>query len=372
MMTNPQRIVFALEPTFEFLSDEYRCLYRDACATVFQSPLWLDHIHRRLAPALKAKQNTITARDSLTRELLAVFPMVIHKTYGVPAIQPADFDVCDYNAVVASSQVLTTLAEDPQLLAGLDALLGRGPLLLFRKVRADGFDYSRLFPRCRTQHSDSVSFHCDMDDDLEFWKYESLNRQASRKLEQLFRKLQREFPGAEFVKVEDHDLIVQAIECVRDCRVDRLDDDILRQQPYFDFYKNYALEAIDAGEASMFVVLVEGRVRAALFGLQAKGVFHGTLLGGDTEELGRYSLGIQCHFLAAQYWHGQGDRVYSLGPGSPDYKARFRAVGTTMINVTRSHSLIGAGVSALYHASFPFKDQIKSQVRRMRDQRRAA
>jgi|GEM_PF-2861262 len=371
-MTNPRRFNFSLEPNFDFLSEEYRSLYKSACATVFQSPLWLDHIHRYLAPALKAKQSTITARDGLTHELLAVFPMVIHKTYGVPTIQPADFDVCDYNAVVASAEVLTQVAEDPQALTRLDALLGRGPLLLFRKVRSDGFDYSRLFPRCRTQPSDSVSFHCDMDDDLEFWKYELLNKQASRKLEQLFRKLQRDFPGSEFVRVEDHDLIIQAIECVRDCRVDRLDDDILRQQPYFDFYKNYALEAIDAGEASMFVVLVGGHVRAALFGLHADGVFHGTLLGGDTKELGRYSLGIQCHFLAAQYWHGRGNRVYSLGPGSPDYKARFRAAGTTMINVTRSHSLIGAGVSALYHASFPFKDQIKSQVRRLRDQRRAA
>lgn len=70
-------VAIEVEAEFDFLSDDYRALHNLRNATAFQSPRWLDAIHRDLVSALGAKQHTITIRNRHDNTLIAVFPLVI-------------------------------------------------------------------------------------------------------------------------------------------------------------------------------------------------------------------------------------------------------------------------------------------------------
>ena len=78
----------ALESAFDFASAEYRALHANSRATVFQSPAWLDALHRDVAPAFGAEQATVTARDQGGRLMFSGnrSPALAFRRSGAPAI----------------------------------------------------------------------------------------------------------------------------------------------------------------------------------------------------------------------------------------------------------------------------------------------
>ncbi|HEY6630502.1 MAG TPA: hypothetical protein VIZ90_03530, partial [Rhizobiaceae bacterium] len=76
------------EPDFDFLSAEYRAFYREDRATAFQAPLWMDFIHRRLAPGLGAEQRTLTVRNRADGALVMLAPFVLQRSKGVRMLAP--------------------------------------------------------------------------------------------------------------------------------------------------------------------------------------------------------------------------------------------------------------------------------------------
>ena len=131
-----------VEREFQFLSDEYRAFYQPQRATAFQAPIWMEMIHRRLAPRLNAKQHTITVRERGTGALMGVIPLVLQKSRGISMLQFADFGVCDYNAPVADGHTLGMMAADKDIVGRLDDLVRRCDLVSLRKIRDDSFDMS--------------------------------------------------------------------------------------------------------------------------------------------------------------------------------------------------------------------------------------
>ncbi len=91
--------VVAVEPAFDFGGADYRALHANSDATVFQSPAWLDALHRDVAPTFGATQATVTVRDQDLR-LMMVLPLVRRRQHGVTIVEFADFGLCDYNAAV--------------------------------------------------------------------------------------------------------------------------------------------------------------------------------------------------------------------------------------------------------------------------------
>jgi CelD/BcsL family acetyltransferase involved in cellulose biosynthesis len=82
--------VVAVEPAFDFGGADYRTLHANSDATVFQSPAWLDALHRDVAPAFGASQATVTVRDQDLR-LMMVLPLVRRRQHGVTIVEFADF-----------------------------------------------------------------------------------------------------------------------------------------------------------------------------------------------------------------------------------------------------------------------------------------
>jgi len=77
----------------------------------FQAPLWMHMLHCRLCKPLRVVQHTVAIRSG-GGALQGVLPLVRQRVMGLVTLQAVDFGVCDYNAPVASNEVLLALAAE--------------------------------------------------------------------------------------------------------------------------------------------------------------------------------------------------------------------------------------------------------------------
>jgi CelD/BcsL family acetyltransferase involved in cellulose biosynthesis len=355
-----------VEPRFDFLSAEYRGFHNARRATVFQSPLWLDMIHRKLAPQLRATQYTLTIRNHRDNALLALIPFVVQKSAGLSILQPADFGVCDYNSVVADPRVLETLANDPSVVSRIDALLGVAGVLIFRKVRDDSFDAGRLFRKTTATACENAAYHSVIGDDFEAWQRRTVSRKFSKELGRLGRQIEREFGRYEHRAAETEAEIREAFTFLRQARRGRFQNDLLESDVYFSFYCEYAVAAASSGDAITYVSYLDGKPVAVLFGLTGGGEFHAVLIGSDIDKYGRYSIGMQIIFRVIKLRFEQGFQRIDMGLGNNGYKSQFRVDETTLHNFTASRSLAGSALSLIYHRTKPLKNMLRKYVPQLR------
>lgn len=355
-----------LEEDFDFLSSEYRDFYGRTVATAFQAPIWMDMIHRRLAPGLNARQHTLVVRDRVGGALLAVFPFVLQKSMGLEILQPADFGVCDYNCVVAEEKTLAAMAADPGLLSRIDALTKGCDILLFRKVREDGFDFGQLFPRAKSSPSENDAYHSELGDDFEEWRKLTIRRKFSKELSRLQRQVDRDFGGYQHRPATSEADIRVAFDLLRIWRKGRFEDDLLDKDLYFDFYRDYAIAAASTGEAITYVSYVAGKPAALLFGLAGDGEFHAVLIGSDTENFGKFSVGTQIIYQAIKQRFDEGFRSFDMGLGNTGYKTHFRVEATPLRNFSRSRSVSGSVMGLVYHHAKPVKNLLRKYAPNVR------
>jgi CelD/BcsL family acetyltransferase involved in cellulose biosynthesis len=355
----------SLEPHFDFLSAEYRGFFNLSRGTVFQGPLWLDSIHRRLAPALGARQHTITARNRHDRSLIAVIPLALRRSAGIAIMQPADFGVCDYNAIVAERDLLETMSDDGSIVARIDALLDGG-LLMFRKVRDDGFDAGRLFRNSSASVCENAAYHTDTGSDFEAWQRRTVPRKFTKELGRLARQIEREFGTYEHRALQTADEIREAFEILRSVRAGRFDGDLLEDPLFADFYLNFAIAGAASGEAVTYVSTLNGKPVAVLLGVGYAEQFHAVLIGADTERFGKYSPSMQLLYRIIKLRFDRGLHRFDLGLGNTGYKSMFRAQETTLHNFTAARSLRGAALALIYHCAKPLKNTMRRLSPRLR------
>lgn len=349
----------AVEPAFDFASLEYESFFDIQHATVFQQPFWLNRIHKDLVPSLKAKQFTITVRDSERGTLKAVFPFVVQKIGFVSTVQPADFGVCDANAIVADPLFLEIMAQTPDVIAEIDKLIGRVGLLMFRKVRRDGFDVKRLFRNPVSSVGENAAYHSETGDDFEVWQRKTISRKMSKELGRLNRQVERDFGTYEHRLLTSESDIRDAFAYLRTARRGRFKSDLLAHDIYFDFYQNVAIEGAASGRSLTYASCLNGEPVAVLFGLGWKEQCHALLIGIDTERLGRYSVGTQLLYRTIKMRFEAGHRRLDFGLGNSGYKSHFRVEETPVDNITAGRSLAGLALSTVYHRAKPLKNALK-------------
>jgi CelD/BcsL family acetyltransferase involved in cellulose biosynthesis len=349
----------SVESGFDFMSEEYRSLYDASGASAFQAPLWLSMLHSRLAPQMRAFQNTITIRDAADGALRAVLPLVAQTSAGISVIQPADFGVCDRNDVVAAAGVLETIAADPVALRQLQAAISRSDLLLFRKIWADGFDMRRLFPRSRLRRGPNDAHVCETGTDVEHWKRGVLRRKFTKEMGRLQRQTEREMGAYEHRAVTDEASIRLAFDFLRHARHDRHGESLLDDRRYFEFYRDYAIAGAKSGDAITYVSTIAGEIVAVLFGLSGDREFHAVLIGADVKKHDRQSTGIQLLLRVIEMRMREGHTSFDMGLGDPGYKAHFRPRKIEVSNLTRACSPTGSALATIYHKSRPLKKLIK-------------
>lgn len=355
-----------IEADFDFLSVEYRDLYRPDRATAFQAPLWMDMVHRRLAPGLDARQHTLTVRNRPDGALVALAPFVLQRSRGMRMLSPADFGVCDYNSIVGDRDALATIAGDAGIVGRINAELKGCDILMFRKVRADDFDVGRLFAASQSSPADNAAYHSETGEDFEGWQRRTIRRKFSKELGRLQRQTEREFGGYEHRPAANEAEVRQAFDLLRSWRVDRFEGDLLQDPLYFDFYRDYAIAGCASGEALTYVSYAGGQPAAVLFGPAGDGVFHAVLIGADTERLGKQSPGIQLIYQVIRQRFAEGHRSFDMGLGNTGYKTHFRVEETPLSNYTKTFSVAGYVMAQVYHRAKPVKNFLRNYVPNVR------
>jgi CelD/BcsL family acetyltransferase involved in cellulose biosynthesis len=355
-----------VEAEFDFLSDDYRALHNLRHATAFQSPRWLDGIHRDLVPLLGARQYTITIRNRHDGTLIAVLPLVIQKIALLSVIQPADFGVCDANAVVGDPRVLENLVETPSVLDRIDELLQSAGLLMFRKVRRDGFDVRRLFRRATASPCENAAYHSETGADFEVWQRKTINRKFSKELGRLGRQLEREFGHYEHRLAMSEEDIRGAFAFLATARKGRFRSDILDNEIYANFYRSFALKGATTGDALTYVSYLNDKPIAVLFGVGCENQCHSVLIGADIENFGKYSVGIQLLYRVIKLRFDSGLHRLDFGLGNTGYKSLFRVEETLLENITMPSSPAGSAMSLIYHRSKPLKDALRRLMPELR------
>lgn len=346
-----------LEADFDFLSRGYAELFAGSDAMAFQAPIWMHHLHTRLAPRLGARQRTLTIRDR--SGLAAVLPLVQQTVSGVTMLQPADFGVCDYNAPVATLEALTRISHDAALLQEMRHALGAWDVLMYRKMRPETFDPARLFGRVRTSEAENPAYHVETGTDFYTWR-KSLRPKFSKELERLQRQTDREVGAYIHRAVTEEGDIRAAFAFIRDSRrMAKYEESLLDDERYFDFYLDYAIAAADSGEAVTYVSTIGGTIVAALFGLAGDGDFHAVLIGADTEAHPTRSVGIQLIYRIIEMRMADGYDHFDMGLGDPGYKSHFRPIRTALANHTVSRTPSGTAVSLIYHHAKPAKNALR-------------
>ncbi len=352
-----------VENCFDFLSEEYKVLFAQADATVFQSPTWMDHIHKILLPNLEAQQYTIVIRSKQNRELLSVFPLVIQKIIlGMKIIQFADFGVCDYNAIVGSNTVLELLTHNKNVLSKIGKLTGAGHLLLLRKVREDVFDISRFFKKMTKIPNDNATYNCVIGDNVETWQRQKLSKSWLKNLRRMERKFIQDVGTAEFSELRTGQQLRKAMVVIRRMHMERFGDSLMQHDVYNQFYTEYVIAAINNGDAAMYELTLDGETIATEFGFLFNNCYQGILVAVETEKYAKFSLGYQMIFRVIRNIADKGYQNFDLGLGNQDYKKRFNAEETRLYDYSLARSLSGKIIAPIYHYSKPIKNILKKYV----------
>ena len=358
--------VVGVEPGFDFLSAEYRDLFARSDITAFQSPLWQAAIHRDLAPALGAIQHTVIVRDPVDRTLLAALPLVVQKLGPITVIQPADFGVCDANAVVGEKSVLEALVSNPLVRQRFVATLKGAGALLFRKLRRDGFDVRRLFDDVASSINENAAYHSETGDDFEFWQRKTLNRKFTKELGRLNRQVERDFGPYEHRIATSEADIRAAFDFLQRARKDRFKSDLLDNPVFVDFYRNYAIAGAASGEAITYVSCLNDEPVAVLFGVGYEEQCHAVLIGADTDRLAKYSVGMQLLYRTIKLRFDAGLHRLDFGVGNSGYKSLFRVEEVPLDNFSVSRSAAGLLLTAVYHHAKPLKNTLRRFAQRLR------
>src|SRR3569832_2094102 len=256
--------------------------------------------------------------------------------------------------------MLETLAQDPTVIERIDALLGVAGVLFFRKVRDDGFDARRLFARTMATPCENAAYHSDIGDDFEAWQRRTIRRKFSKELGRLARQIEREFGAYEHRAAETEAEIREAFDFLREARQGRFDaDDLLLNDVYFSFYRDFAIAAARTGDAITYVSKLDGKTVAVLFGLSQADQFHAVLIASDIDKFGRFSVGTQIIYRIIKLRFDQGFKRFDMGLGNTGYKSHFRVDETKLQNFTLSRSLAGAAVSLEYHRDKTHKTRLR-------------
>ena len=348
-----------VEPDFDFASAEYGAFHNLRRATAFQAPRWLASIHRDLVPRLGGRQHTVTVRHGGDRRLMAVLPLVIQRVGLLSVAQPADFGVCDANAIVADAHVLERLSQDRGLRDRLAGLLRGADILFFRKVRQDGFDVRRLFDGAVTSPCENAAYHSEIGDDFEAWQRRTMNRKTSKELGRLGRQIEREFGRYEHRLVGSEVEIRTAFAFLQSVRKGRFQSDLLDNAIYAHFYREFAVAGAASGDAQTYVSYLDGEPVAVLMCVGCDDECHAVLIGADTTRLSKYSVGMQLLYRVIKLRFDAGRRRLDFGLGNTGYKSVFRVDETLLDNVTLPCSLAGSATSFIYHKSKPLKNVLR-------------
>ena len=345
---------------FDFLSDDYKTLFEQSNATIFQSPFWLDSLYRKLPEVLDAEAVIVTMHDETKQQLLMVMPFVRQTKFGVKIMQPADLGISDYNSIIVLPEALDALKNQKDLSAQLKQAIGPFDILLFRKQRPESTDISGILDGMAKFPNENSSFEMEMVTPFEEWQRETLSKSTRKGLARKRRNFDKDIGDLTFKTLYDPEEIKRAFSFLRRERAIRYPNDLLNKQAYFDFYLDVAINQAESGSAVAYVGQANGDIITVDFGLHIEGrhvMLLGTYASDDTYR--KYSPGLQAIMDMMKTRKEQDIQFFDFSIGDEDYKESFGATTMSLYNVILANSLKGRLASYVYRNNSFLKTLIK-------------
>ena len=356
-------LLVRVENDFDFRSTEYLELFRRSGATAFQLPFWLHAIYTVLAPGQGARPHILAVRRARTGELLMIVPLVMQKSLQIRLLQPADLGVCDYNCIIAEPEVAAALPGNEEFRRQMRGLLDAGDVLIFRKLRHSPSEIADIFGPGSESRNDNEGFETELTgDSFEDWQKSRLKKSFRNGANRRLRNLLADHRSVDFTTFTKPEEIEQAIRFIAEHRSARFKDDILRQQPYLDFYLHCALAGAASGEAVTSGLVVDGTLVSADFGIVGGGVYHSILCAKRPDQYGRYAPGLLALLALIRKRHEMGESRFDFGIGKSRQKSDLAGTEIPLYNVTIARTMSGRLVSLIYNKAKPLKTVLRKSL----------
>ena len=326
---------------YDFLSSEYRALFAASNATVFQSPLWLDRLYRRLTSDLRAEPLIVTIRATESNRLTAILPLVV-RSYGPLRIAEfADFGASDYLAPICDPQSVSSLRDDKSIRLRVRAILQSCDLLFLRKIRSETLPLFDVLIEARHSPLPFASHAVDLFAPFPAWREASISPSQRRFLDTKRKKLKRRGKLTTSAATSPQEF-QQALDSIREFRAHRFRTtgaaDILAQETFARFYQEVAAEA---PPARTYLMKLDEIVIAAAFGLLRERTFHVILTGFDFLNFRNASLGLLLIEDIIADCVARGENILDMTIGDQAYKREFGTSETAMWSIWSGISLRG-------------------------------
>lgn len=351
-----------LENSFNFLSEEYFQLFRSSRATAFQHPMWLNRLYRYLGRELNAEPIIVTVREN--GQLKMLLPLFRRRHGLVKTIEFADLQVSDYASVVCDERTYQAIADDRALSHALSEILKPYDILWIPKMPQDALPIGAIL-HLGTPVPMKMSAHAiALGSSYPEWRAGSMKPSYCKELDKKERQLNRRgLVTFECVTAADRiELAFQRMKEYRHLRFDA-ETDLLRSQPYYDFYLNVAIEGAAPGYARTYALSVDGEPIACVFGIAHDKRFLILLGGFDLEQYKSQSIGALVFQMIAKNCIERRDDVLDFTVGDESYKSLFGATPSTMWAISHARTPLGLAANFVVR-HFPFLAQAAKNAMR--------
>jgi len=343
-MTSPRWTIDDLI-SYDFQSDEYKDLFARAEATVFQSPVWLDHVYKRLAAELGASASIITVRERENARLVALLPLVKRRYWTLDVAEFADFGVNDYCSLVADAELLPALIADRSISSGIRRLLATSDILVARKIPRPALPAFDLIGEARRSKLDFGAHDTQLFGPFEHWRETNISPSRRRFLDTKRKDLAKKGKIAIAV-AETPAALADALARIRTFREYRFRatamTDILGKDTFIRFYRD-----ISGGAplSRAYTLTVNDAPVSVAFGLVKDGTFHLVLTGFDFERYRNFSVGLLIIEEALRDCIARGMTKFDFTIGDQSYKRDFGTDTTEMWTMWQGLTLPGRALA---------------------------
>lgn len=361
---SPARWDVHTAPSFDFLSAEYRDLFANSAATVFQSPLWMDRLYQRLAADQKVDPLIIIIRERESGKLAAVLPFIVRQRRQLLIAEFADFGVCDYCAPICDSRLLQDICKDGTLARQVRGLLRPCDLLIIQKVRSDALPLFGILGRTRQSRLPFTAHAATLFAPYEAWREASISETQRRFLDTKRKRLAKRGPLITS-PVTSKEGIQQAIEDIRRFREYRFNEtgifNLLKTESFAQFYREVSN---DPPPARAYIMTVSGTPVSAAFTLDRNGTLHFILSGFDFLNYRNASIGLLIIEDIIEDCIARGITTLDFTIGNQAYKKEFGTHEMQMWTVWLGISRIGRAAAFFLSRSSRLRQLARRLMRR--------
>ena len=263
-----------LHSDFDFQSKDFLDVFLRSDATPFQHPVWLDRLYARVVPRVGAEPAVVTLRSRRDGRLVVVLPLVRRRSAGIKVIEFADLAVTDYVAPICRRDMLPALLSDRSIGCRILAALQPYDLLRICKVRHEWASLTgALLPGSQAK-SNTGAYTVSLFSPFDTWRASMLEPGFARFLDKK-RKLLGKKGHLRLETADDVVSIETAFSAMQRFRRFRFkaDEDLLQRAEYFEFYKDVAVSGAQSGLCRIYVLYLENRLIATMFGLSHRGAY---------------------------------------------------------------------------------------------------